>query len=50
MTIALILNWNFNDPCQNSPRCCSQSSPGGWIIKLLDKYQRKIHWKTYDDL
>ena len=54
INIGSILNFNFDVPCRASPRCCSQSPPGGWIwiyffTKLVDKYNRKIHRKSYDD-
>ena len=31
LRLLLILNFNFIDPFQASPRRCSQGSPGGWI-------------------
>ena len=42
-----MLNFDFNIPCQTSPRWCYQGSPGGliWTSWLRKYYHMKFYWK-----
>ena len=48
----IIWNFYFNLPSRSSPRGCSRGTPGGLRLTFsyeTCRYQRKCHWKCYDD-
>ena len=55
MIARLLLNFNFNVPCQTSPRCCSQGSPAArlelnfFLKKLVDKLKDQRRFKLWKE-